>query len=51
MLAEGVQCENEAGACKCDSKINKKSDENKKSKAQSSDTSLFSTSQRRSLGL
>ena len=39
MLPEGVQCENEGGARKFDSKINKKSDENnKKSKAQSSDT-------------
>ena len=38
MLPEGVQCEYEAGARKFDSKINKKSDENKKSKAQSSDT-------------
>ena len=28
MLPEGVQCENEACARKCDSKINKKSDEN-----------------------
>ena len=43
VLPEGVQCENEVGARKFDSRINKKSDENKKSKVQSSDTCFNTT--------